>query len=71
MTTDHPQHSANFGPHGFAREVTLSLLQLQHAHIGRGINLAPLGPKELLAANAATPFTVKPAPMPQHTGRAA
>lgn len=71
MTTSHPQHSTNPSAAFAARIMTQNLRDLAHAQIGRGLNIAPMGHKELLAAAAeeSRTFMVKPAPMP--TGRAA
>lgn len=69
MTTSHPQHSTNPSAAFAVRTMTLNLRDLSHAQIARGIDVAPISHREVLAAAAAqsSTFTVKPAAMP--TGR--
>lgn len=74
MTTDHPQHSTTPSASLAARLMTHNLRDLAKAQIGRGMNIAPLSHKTVLAAAAqqSRSFIVRPAPMPQHsTGEAA
>lgn len=67
MTTDHPQHSTNPSAALAVRTMTLNLRDLAAAQIGRGMNVAPISHKTVLAAAAqqSRNFRVRPAPMPQ------
>lgn len=64
-STSHTNPSAAFA----ARIMTLNLRELAEAQIHRGINVAPISHRDVLAAAAqqSSPFTVRRAPMP--TGR--
>ena len=66
MTTDHPQHSTNPSAAFAARLMTHNLRDLAAAQIGRGINVAPISHRDVLAAAAeqSSTFIVKPAAMP-------
>ncbi|MFZ2279529.1 MAG: hypothetical protein WAW39_17165 [Prosthecobacter sp.] len=66
MTTDHPQHSSNPSAAFAVRTMTLNLRDLAHAQIARGIHVAPISHREVLAAaaNQSSTFIVKPASMP-------
>jgi hypothetical protein len=67
VTTDHPQHSTNPSAAMAARLMTLNLRDLAAAQIMRGLNVAPIPHRDVLAAAAqqSRTFRVKPAPMPQ------
>jgi hypothetical protein len=67
VTTDHPQHSTNPSAALSVRMMTHNLRDLAAAQIGRGLNVAPIPHRTVLAAAAreSASFRVQPAPMPQ------
>lgn len=72
MTTYHPQHRTNASAAEAVRVMTTNLMDLQHIHLMRGMNISsPPSHRELLKAAAARsqPFRVRVAKLP--TGEAA